>query len=402
MVVTAVLPIPGASGSVWGSELNTWLLVAHNADGTLQLASQSFALANLAYQTLLSWTVTGQTDSPLPAFGLIAGSQTYGSSPAIQGPAFWLGYNPALGSNSVSSSAHGSVGMSCFGDAGDSNNGAGRHGMEMNPATFRSPDGTKVTNALEMVGIDDNTNTVTLTLRCGTGNVNGFYSGIVFQNSDASVNYMQMGPSVSNEISILRPTQIGFDTNALGSNMLDLLNTNVSSLGSAEILIDCNNTTGVDLISFNKSGVPQWITAYGNAGLANWYYIEDAVNGRIPFRIAPGASAAAQQITLDGQTSFTAGTNTSASAPALTPSFANGTAAQLSDTARDYMVYLTITTAGTASTLAIGPTSTPANVIKSSTTATLGDIWSFRLPAGWYVKWAGTTTAIATQTAIGC
>jgi hypothetical protein len=72
-----------------------------------------------------------------------------------------------------------------------------------------------------------------------------------------------------------------------------------------------------------------------------------------------------------------AGTSTAGSAPVLTPAFA-------------------------ASTVAIGPTSTPANTILPSSSVVAGQLISFRLPAGWYVKWAGTTTAIATQTAIGC
>jgi hypothetical protein len=100
--------------------------------------------------------------------------------------------------------------------------------------------------------------------------------------------------------------------------------------------------------------------------------------------------------------SFPDGTNTSPSNPVLTPSFASGTAAQLADLTRDYTVYLAVTTSGTATTVAIGPTSTPANTILPSSSVTAGQLISFRLPAGWYVKWAGTTTAIATQTAIGC
>lgn len=96
------------------------------------------------------------------------------------------------------------------------------------------------------------------------------------------------------------------------------------------------------------------------------------------------------------------GTKTAAAAAVLTPTFANGTAAQLSDTTRDYMVYLTIGTAGTANTLAIGPTSTPANTIISSATATSGEVMAVRLPAGWYLKWSATTATLATQIAIGC
>jgi hypothetical protein len=96
------------------------------------------------------------------------------------------------------------------------------------------------------------------------------------------------------------------------------------------------------------------------------------------------------------------GTKTTAAAAVLAPAFANGTAAQLSDTTRDYMVYLTIGTAGTANTLAIGPTSTPANTIISAATATSGEVMAFRLPAGWYVKWSATTATLGTQIAIGC
>jgi hypothetical protein len=86
----------------------------------------------------------------------------------------------------------------------------------------------------------------------------------------------------------------------------------------------------------------------------------------------------------------------------LTPTFANGTASQLSDTTQDYMVYLQLGTPGTAFSLAIGPTSTPANTIMASATPLADELLSFRLPAGWYVKWAGTATTITTQTAISC
>lgn len=96
------------------------------------------------------------------------------------------------------------------------------------------------------------------------------------------------------------------------------------------------------------------------------------------------------------------GIDTHNNAAVLTPTFANGTAAQLSDTTRDYLVYLTVGTAGTAFTVAIGPTSTPANTIVPSGTATSGQVVSFRLPAGWFVKWSATTATLAGQKAIGC
>ena len=66
------------------------------------------------------------------------------------------------------------------------------------------------------------------------------------------------------------------------------------------------------------------------------------------------------------------------------------------------MVYLEIGTAGTANVLAIGPTSTPANTVVASGTATAGEIMTVRLPAGWYLKWSATTATLAHQIAIGC
>ena len=96
-----------------------------------------------------------------------------------------------------------------------------------------------------------------------------------------------------------------------------------------------------------------------------------------------------------------AGTNSSGAAAVLTPTFANGTAAQLADLTRDYNVYLAVTASGTATTVAIGPTSTPANTLLPSSSVTAGQMIMFRLPASWYVKWSGTTTTVS-ATAIGC
>lgn len=105
---------------------------------------------------------------------------------------------------------------------------------------------------------------------------------------------------------------------------------------------------------------------------------------------------------VDGVLSAAAGVSTAGSAPALTPTFAGGVAAQLADITRDYIVYFQIGTAGTGFTLAIGPTSTPANTIFTSATPVSEELISFRLPAGWFVKWSGTGTTLAAQIAIGC
>ena len=100
--------------------------------------------------------------------------------------------------------------------------------------------------------------------------------------------------------------------------------------------------------------------------------------------------------------SYGGASNTGGNAPVLTPAFVSGTAAQLSDTTRDYNVYLAVTTSGTATSIAIGPTSAVANTILPSSAVTAGVVYKVMLPAGWFIKWTGTTTAFATQTAIGC
>jgi hypothetical protein len=97
-----------------------------------------------------------------------------------------------------------------------------------------------------------------------------------------------------------------------------------------------------------------------------------------------------------------AGTNSSGSAPVITPTFASATAAQLADTSRDYVVYFTIATGGGTVTIAIGPTSTPAHTIVSGATGVNGAVIPVRLPAGWYLKITVATSTIGAQVAVGC
>ncbi len=96
------------------------------------------------------------------------------------------------------------------------------------------------------------------------------------------------------------------------------------------------------------------------------------------------------------------GSSTVISATASTPTFASGTPAQLAQTTKDAMVYLTVGTGGTAMVIKIGPTSTPANTVVSSSTATSGELYAFRVPAGWYVEWTASTATIANQLAVTC
>lgn len=102
-----------------------------------------------------------------------------------------------------------------------------------------------------------------------------------------------------------------------------------------------------------------------------------------------------------GVVSLNAGSATAGSAPVLTPTLSSGVAAQLADVTRDYVLYLTVGTAGTI-TVAVGPTSTPANTLVSAAVATSGEVISVRVPAGWYTKVTLVTATLASQTAIGC
>lgn len=97
-----------------------------------------------------------------------------------------------------------------------------------------------------------------------------------------------------------------------------------------------------------------------------------------------------------------AGTNSSGSAPVLTPTFTSGTAAQLSDLTRDYECYIQIGTGGGTVSVAIGPTSTPANTIVNAAAGVNGEVIRVRLPAGWYLKITVATSTITGVVAVGC
>ena len=109
-------------------------------------------------------------------------------------------------------------------------------------------------------------------------------------------------------------------------------------------------------------------------------------------------------VTLSALLTLNAGTITAGSAPVLTSLGAtSGVATQLTDTTRDYTVYLQVTTGGTATSLTMGHTSGASDVtIVTSGAVTAGTLWSFRLPAGWWFEWTGTTTAVGNQNAVGC
>lgn len=99
-----------------------------------------------------------------------------------------------------------------------------------------------------------------------------------------------------------------------------------------------------------------------------------------------------------GVAAHTAGTDTSSTATASTPSLTSGTAARI-NTTQDVMLYCNIKVASTFS-LKIGPTSTPATTVVASATAGVGLI-SVRIPKGWYVQSTFTSADVA-WTAVTC
>ena len=123
-------------------------------------------------------------------------------------------------------------------------------------------------------------------------------------------------------------------------------------------------------------------------------------SGSGPFRVDQKGN-----VTASGIVNVNAGTDTAASAPILTAVAGTngGGGVQLTDTTRDYNVYLQVGTAGTAFIVTMGHTSAGNDVtIHASGTATAGQTVSFRLPAGWYFLWSATTATLAQSVAVGC
>lgn len=109
--------------------------------------------------------------------------------------------------------------------------------------------------------------------------------------------------------------------------------------------------------------------------------------------------------TLTGLVTHGGGTTSAPSVPVLTGVAGTnaGGGVQLTDTTRDYMVYLQIGTAGTAWIVSMGHTSAANDItLHASGTATAGQVLSFRLPAGWYFLWSATTATLAQSVAAGC
>jgi hypothetical protein len=95
-----------------------------------------------------------------------------------------------------------------------------------------------------------------------------------------------------------------------------------------------------------------------------------------------------------------AGTDTSGTATASTPSLTSTVAAQLSTT-QDVMLYISTKTAGATLAVSIGSTSSVTTTPVASHTSPLGEFIALRIPKGWFVKLT-YTSADVTLTQVTC
>ena len=114
-----------------------------------------------------------------------------------------------------------------------------------------------------------------------------------------------------------------------------------------------------------------------------------------------GATTSTQDAIQLGTTNHTvnyAGSNTASGATVSSPTL--GAAAQLAQTSRDAVAYLQILVAGQL-TIAMGPTSALGHTIYTSTTV-IGQLLTFRIPAGWYIGVTTTGSTTWVTNAITC
>ncbi len=123
----------------------------------------------------------------------------------------------------------------------------------------------------------------------------------------------------------------------------------------------------------------------------------------IDFPVIPAKCQAILWSYATGQwmTLSTVGYSNTSLVTASTPGLSPGTALQV-DNNGDCMLYLQLS-AGTAVSVAIGPTATPANTLYSGlSAATTPALPGIRVPAGWYVEVSGTGVTISAQTLVPC
>lgn len=201
-------------------------------------------------------------------------------------------------------------------------------------------------------------------------------------------------------------TIVGSAASGTGSNATAVGQAATAGLDSTAIgqIASANNTLGVavgydaraNVVYGTALGALTNVTAAGGVAIG----IDNAGTG--------ASSAVVNQISIGtalhtslflGPIKASGGTNTAGSAAVTAPVLA--AAAQLAQTSADAMLYIDVTVAGTL-TIKIGPTVGVANTIVNGLAAAIGDQYTIRLPAGWYVAVTTSTTAVWTTTAITC
>jgi hypothetical protein len=288
VAVTAVSPY--ATSAALAAEITR----AEAAETLALPKSQSYAEVSGTYGTLFSVQATGGTDTVSP-FQMAAGAGTYGG---VVGPALFFGYNAQQGA-SKGSGAHGAAAISFFADAGDTNS-SGAHGVEAN-ITWFGPDGAgDQTGAFEMVAVNDTTNTVYTTIRCGSGSSGPYSSSITFENADASTVFMQMSNASSNvvffqpvvfedSITFIDSARITWPltlADATGNSSIGF--SSVQSGGAAVMTLNGTNVNTSSEIVFSESSSAKWAIEH----TPPYLYIRDVASSRSAVFFYPGTTPA--------------------------------------------------------------------------------------------------------------
>jgi hypothetical protein len=264
-------------------------------------ASQSYTEVSHTYTPLFSVQGTGGTDTVQP-FQLAAGAGTYGTTPPVLGPVLALGYNTVAGMSKTTGTS-GAATINFFADAGDTNS-SGAHGVEINLSWFGPSNATGATAAFQMVAVNDTTNTVTTSIRCGSGSSGGYSSSINFTNASATITFMVMS-NANNAIYSYVPTFVlngsattAFEvsTGSTASASAQLLLEAIGTSGQVQVFLNGNDGSGANsTIFFQTNTTTQWQLEH----TPPYLYIRDVVNNRSACYFYPGATAAAARVQLN-------------------------------------------------------------------------------------------------------
>jgi hypothetical protein len=281
-----------AHGNIWVLPSGGGPMVEAGASGLPYFPlSQTVTTVNDTFADLFSVQSTGGTDTVGP-FALAVGGKTYGG---VLTESYFLGYN-ALAYAGTATGSTGAAVLNFIPDAGDTDS-SGAHGVEINLSWLGPGAGAGgATGGFQMVCVNDETNTVITTIRCGSGTSGVYGSDIVFQNGNASTTFLVMSNSsgdatfdvpVAFSSGVSSPLTIS--TNAT-SSPASLTLSALGATSSSTLTLEGNNGGLANgTIAFNTNGTVQWQLEH----TPPYLYLKDTVNGRSAFYFYPGATAAA-------------------------------------------------------------------------------------------------------------